>query len=511
MNHQRKNLSISIIGGGASCISLLHHLVLKTKKRPPFESLRVVIYEKKGSVGPGNAYQTDYADLLLNRDAKFMSIDNDHPEHFWEWLSQRPEITVRKEKFMPRSLFGLYLKDSFETSICRALEKNIHIRVEYSEVIQLIKAEKKYRLITKGREVEEHDVVILCIGNPHLKDHYHLSGQEQYIHNAYPLKRALAPITKDTHVGVIGSGLTAVDIAIALRQQGHEGAISFLSRSGELPAVRGPVQPHRLTNLTNESLRSLIKQKEDMISLRDFVRLLRKEFQDGEIHWRDILFTKQELKMNLRERLMNDLDQVEANGVKQSILAAINEVIEMFWRHLSKKDKQLYLERFDRYFQAKRNPMPVCNAKKILHLIEIGQLSVKAGLQYMGYYQDGSFYALMQDDEQLEFDWVINATGPVRHLEGQSEAGLIGAMLSKGYAIKNPWGGLETDFGTGALVDRNNQTDPHLRAIGHVTCGTYYYTSSLEMIAKHASCIAQDLVKWMDTSTSGGKRASLSV
>ncbi|WP_078412027.1 MFS transporter [Priestia abyssalis] len=58
------------------------------------------------------------------------------------------------------------------------------------------------------------------------------------------------------------------------------------------------------------------------------------------------------------------------------------------------------------------------------------------------------------NNKHLNYDWIINATGPSKHLSGPCKSGLIGSLISNGYATINNYGGVKTYFGwrSGFLV-----------------------------------------------------------
>lgn len=66
-------------------------------------------------------------------------------------------------------------------------------------------------------------------------------------------------------------------------------------------------------------------------------------------------------------------------------------------------------------------------------------------------------------------------------------------MLQDGLACRDWRGGIRVDFETGALLDSDGEPDYQLRALGHITSGTYFFVSSLEMVAKRARRIAADI------------------
>jgi len=229
-----------------------------------------------------------------------------------------------------------------------------------------------------------------------------------------------------------------------------------------------------------------ILQKRGVIRLRDIVRLFRRELRPYGEDWRDVLFPHSR-KRSPVEWLKRELDAAENKRKWQSVLAATNEIIEEFWLYLDEADKNRFMRDYHRLFMARRNPMPVQNAVKIHQMMQQGQLTVKGGLKHMDALSDGTFFAQFDGGEIKRYDWVINATGSSRNLERAGCSGLLLSLLHNGYARRHAHGGIDVDFQTGAVVDQQGRADLRLRAVGHITCGTYYYTGSLEMIAKRGA------------------------
>ncbi|MBN2910328.1 FAD/NAD(P)-binding protein [Polycladomyces sp. WAk] len=502
MGENRFGVSIGVVGGGAACVSLVHYLVDKGVPG----SFDVTVFEANRPVGPGLAYQQDTDILRMNRMARTMSVLAEDPEHFWKWLSSHPYYAPLYEgtdDYLPRSLFGAYLQDVFEQTRRVGLKKSISVEVVKKEVIHLYKRDR-YRLMTRDGETHEFDIVILCIGHPSSIDHFNLRGNDRYVHHPYPLSPAISVIFRNDRVAVLGSSLTAVDVAIALQKQGHAGEIHLLSRTGELPSVRSEFAPCQLRYLTREAMVGIL-QKRGVIRLRDIIRLFRRELRPYGEDWRDVLFPHSR-KRSPVEWLKRELDAARNKRRWQSVLAAANEIIEEFWLYLDEADKNRFMRDYHRLFMARRNPMPVRNAVKIHQMMQQRQLTVKGGLKHMDALSDGTFFAQFDGGEIKRYDWVINATGSSRNLELASCSGLLLSLLHNGYARRHAHGGIDVDFQTGAVVDQQGRADLRLRAVGHITCGTYYYTGSLELIAKRAEQMAAEIV---DLLARSGKIAEL--
>ncbi|AOJ07454.1 hypothetical protein WS71_09130 [Burkholderia mayonis] len=92
------------------------------------------------------------------------------------------------------------------------------------------------------------------------------------------------------------------------------------------------------------------------------------------------------------------------------------------------------------------------------------------------------------------YDYVVNATGSAKDIDSPAISPLGWQMLRDGLAAPDWRGGIQVDFDTGAILERSGEPDWQLRALGHITCGAYFYVSSLEMVAKRARKIAGDIV-----------------
>src|SRR5699024_1340015 len=65
---------------------------------------------------------------------------------------------------------------------------------------------------TNGWQDTFYDAVFFSIGHPPYADYYQLMGQENYIHNPYPMYEVLGHLTGEEKIGVIGSGATGIDL-----------------------------------------------------------------------------------------------------------------------------------------------------------------------------------------------------------------------------------------------------------------------------------------------------------
>ncbi|HEX7832989.1 MAG TPA: FAD/NAD(P)-binding protein [Thermoanaerobaculia bacterium] len=237
---------VAIIGAGASGTL--------TAVQAARAGLNVGLIDAGARAARGLAYGTPYGAHLLNVPAARMSAFPDDPDHFLRWLRGRlPD--AHGGTFAPRALYGDYL-----ASLLIAAEVT---RVGGSAVG-----------LTDGWTVHLHDgrtvnarSVVLALGNLPPNDPLDLGGNTppEYIRDPWAPGASLG-LDHDAPVLLIGTGLTALDIAIALRHDGHRGTIYALSRNGRLPQPHAPVTPRPLESVPfttpHEGLRWMRKQED---------------------------------------------------------------------------------------------------------------------------------------------------------------------------------------------------------------------------------------------------------
>jgi uncharacterized NAD(P)/FAD-binding protein YdhS len=501
-----KCISIGIIGGGAAGASTAHYLVQKLGEIDQDIDVRISVYEKRGVIGPGLAFQRDNDVLLMNMITSHASLFADEPENFWNWLARTQHqqysqyvlssSSMSPNGFVPRGLFGGYLSQMFDQAMRNAEIAGIKLEKKHTEVISFQKHRETFEVITATGGIYSHDYVILCTGNTQPQDFYQLSGHARYINNPYPVQTYLEKIAPNDRVGIIGAQLTATDIAIALAHHGHKGSVQMLSRTAELPSIRSTLEKYQLQYLTFNNLHSLQKKGNEAIRLRDVLRLLRKEFQLIGADWRELLF-KSCTQIEACEYFEQGLRNAPKVQHWQWVMAAIDSVIEHYWNALTEHDKTKFMSEYHRNWTSRRVPLPVSTVYKLHALLRSEQLTITSGVKNIQITAKGLFQATFNEQVNSsdthpiqEFDWIINGTGPSRHIDESQTASIVSNLINAGSATKNPHGGIKVDFESSAVVNDKGIIDHQLYAIGQLACGTYYFVSSLEMISLRARSVA---------------------
>lgn len=165
-----KNLSISIIGFGAAGTSVFVQLIKKLEsKKNVDKNLIINIFEKENKLTRGIAYLSDQPSSLLNTKVNRSSIFGDDSSHFFNWVKKNiytlsrvyPDLSsLSEDSFLPRSLFGMYLDQTFEYYANIAKNLNIKVNILMDEVIDIIEEKSNTFLYTKtGHKVITNKII----------------------------------------------------------------------------------------------------------------------------------------------------------------------------------------------------------------------------------------------------------------------------------------------------------------------------------------------------------------
>ncbi|HEY1149431.1 MAG TPA: FAD/NAD(P)-binding protein [Pseudoduganella sp.] len=242
--------TILIIGGGFCGVACAVQVLRQAGARP----VRVLLLERL--VLGGVAYARCGPEHLLNVPAGKMSAVDDDPESFLRFARIRLPHAAASD-FLPRRLYGDYLSAmldaasraaaaapalAFERSVWPGRGGAARARLERiaGQAVSLSADGAGLRAVLADGRTLDADRVVLATGHfppcdlPALAS---LHADSRYQHDPWDLAR-LAAVHPAEPVLLLGSGLTAVDVALTLLARGVR-RITMLSRHGLLP------QPHR--------------------------------------------------------------------------------------------------------------------------------------------------------------------------------------------------------------------------------------------------------------------------
>jgi uncharacterized NAD(P)/FAD-binding protein YdhS len=482
---------VAIVGGGPSGVSVfrefLHFLEQETSYR---SRIKITLLDKVGEFGYGMPYSTKLNGHVTNMAVATMSLKFNQDDHFYHWLLNSPQLwrheynipSLAPDDVVPRRLFGLYVNHMFKEAREKADSLGVDVETITAEATDIAEENKDVRL-RFGQNERHFDQLFLCIGNTTPSLGQELQGTPGYIHDAWPEERIMKAVPLDEPVVILGSGLTAIDVMITLQESGHRGPMTMVSRHGLLPKVRNKAKPYELVSISPRNIQKETQNGKFPLSLRETIALLRKEFENADIHFgADDDFYRRKNQGPI-ETLRQDIARVKTGHANYfSVLKAIDKQIGLIWNAMSLEARA----EFDRFYSTLWNihcyPMPLLNGLRTLKALESGQLTVRGGFCGLSYDPNEAMFRLRLQhgagEETIATRFVINATGQGMDLS-TSRCRLLRSGLQSGALLPHALGGIDVDFISGRARSAGGRFSDRIYVVGRLTRGVHFYTNSV--------------------------------
>ncbi|HLO48567.1 MAG TPA: hydroxyacylglutathione hydrolase, partial [Kamptonema sp.] len=271
---------------------------------------------------------------------------------------------------------------------------------------------------------------------------------------------ALAGLSPDDSILLVGSGLTAVDIAIALRDSNHKGKIHAVSRRGLLS------QAHKLAPPASVFLSPDTAPK----NIRSLLKLIRQEVRAANSRGQDW----------------------------RPIIDSLRPISQQLWQNLPSIEQQRFMRHLRPYWEIHRHRAAPEIATAIAQMQQSKQLTVQAGC-ILNYREitDG-VKVLIRDrhtGQQTIFtaNRVINCTGSESDCR-KLQHPLTANLLEQGLIRPDRLGlGLDT-ASNGALISAGDAVSKLLYTLGPPRKGSLWETTAVPEIRLQAANLASELI-----------------
>ena len=228
-----EKLPVAIVGAGFSGTLLAVNLLRL--------GARVVLIEREaGLLAKGLAYSTRHPGHLLNVRASNMSAYADDPNHFLGWMGF--DTADQANRFVPRLTYGHYVHEQLLAELTASPDRIQILAGEATGVAE--EGDAVVVALANGAAVRAR-AAVLALGNFPPPPFTPFDGLPDGLYYADPWHPgATRHLDALDHILLLGTGLTAVDIALSLESAGYRGRITALSRRGLAPrshADSGPV------------------------------------------------------------------------------------------------------------------------------------------------------------------------------------------------------------------------------------------------------------------------------
>ncbi len=440
---------VVIIGGGVSGVALAIHLL-----RPAIGAMRVSIVERRPSLGRGPAYGTSDPAFRLNVPAERMSVLPGRPNDFVEW-ARAGGTTVGAAALLPRYLFGSYVVARLADAVAGGRGKLWFHRSE------AVAASADGVTLADGSFLAA-DAVVLATGNQLPAAPAALSPEllrSSLVVDDPWSDGALARIAPDEEVLLVGSGLTAVDVLLALRNQGHRGRIVVTSRHGLLP------RPHLEAHAQGTAPFEL-----DPRQLPRDVRALCRHLR-GEVR------------------------RAAAAGTPwQRVIDALRPHTTEVWRNLPLAEQRIFMAKLRPYWEVLRHRAAADSLAVIEAWRAQGQVLLVPG-HIAAIHEDAGLAVEIvprggDASRRYHFDRLILCTGPQTDVRAWPGA-MYRHLLAEGLLRPDPLGlGVVTDP-SGRAVDVHGAPSPWLFTLGALRRPHLWETTAVPDIVRQAAALAE--------------------
>ncbi|MFY3305779.1 FAD/NAD(P)-binding protein [Achromobacter xylosoxidans] len=452
---------ITIVGAGFSGSLTAVHLL----RGAPIPLHIRLIEQAANQVAKGLAYNTTQTCHLLNVPAGSMSAFPDEPDHFLNWARANcraetpwvPEISPTA--FLPRAWYGLYLAQVLRDAITAAQGRHA-IEILTDEVTSVTPSGEGYDVRTRLGAWWHTELCVLALGN-----FAQMRPADPPVCHRNPwAPDVLETLLKTRQCLLVGSGLTTLDLVVALRTNRYAGKIHIVSRRGLTP------QRHRAYGQTAVLDHDALKGG----NLRALVR-------------------------EVRQRIATQMDK---GGDWRSVIDAMRPHSARLWLSLSLSDRRTFMRHVRPYWDNHRHrtAAPIddifraamTDGSILLHRARVTGYEVSA---------TGGVTATLRGcglpPRQLEVDRIVYCTGPEPDLQ-KLDVPLLRQLFAEGRVQTNPVGfGLATNA-SGALIDTTGQASPALFTIGPPMKGRLWETTAVPELRMQAMALAATLLKQLE-------------
>jgi len=434
--------TIAIIGGGVSGSLTAFHLIQQHTKA------RVIIIEPRPELGLGLAYSTPSLRHLLNVPAGKISALPSEPAHFLNWLRTHYDPRATAATFAPRAIFGRYIH-SLVAGV-KGIEQVRATVVGYRQT-----GNSATLTLHNGTELKT-DRVVLATGNfapatlPGISKQAVASGA--YCHNAW-LPETYDGLAPDEPITLIGTGLTAVDVLLRLRELGHTGTITAVSRHGVFPNRHMDYKPMKRSAIPTDTAPTCVA----------YLRALHGAIRGG-VEWRAAI---------------------------DSLRTTTNDL----WLALPINEQRRFRRHLQRRWDVVRHRMAPLIADVIEAELAAGTLVIHEGhLESVEAAEDGACvtFRTPHGSESLATARAINCTGPGMNYR-RVDSPLLRSLFAQGLVSSGPMGGGFNCTRSGALIGADGQASRILFNLGPGRLGTLLESIAIPEIRSQAVDVARAL------------------
>lgn len=425
----------------------------------------IVLIDPEETTGRGTAFSTPDRRHVLNVTAGKMSAHPDDPGDFLRWITKRIGRQVNAEEYVPRAEFGQYLAEFLMQTEARCARLATLHRVQ-DRAVSMNRCDRGFTVDLESGARAHVDAVVLALGT-FKPGRAWLDGVgpdlSVIVHDPWK-PGALSWIPPEQNVLLVGTGLTAVDVALSLGDSGR--VIHAVSRRGVLPQHHvGGFVPYPAPE---------VPARPKLDGLRAAVL-------------RHIALCQREL------------------GDWRPGFDSLRPVTDALWSALSEPEQKRFLRDYRHLWDAHRHRMPPAVWRSLKRLRDSGQFILHKGTVAHVEESGRGVRATLSSQDKFDVAAVINCTGPQSDLREVDEP-LVSQLLADELATVGPCGiGFDTT-GTGRVLPGQKWQRNPVWTLGATRMGNLLESSAIPEIRQQAVDVAESVTAWVCPGQAGSPR-----
>lgn len=432
------------------------------------KKLRVILLNRSGLMARGLAYGTHSRHHALNVPAGNMSALHSEPDHFLQF-ARHLDPGIGPSSFVARHIYGDYLEQLLESAekSCRGAVTLERVTGEVSSLTYAPDGTSVHATLENGQQFDV-DKVVLAFGHfpanrPTVADPSFYSGG-RFISDPWNAI-AVDAIHPDASILLLGSGLTAIDIAATLLNRGSTRTVHVLSRHGLL------VKAHRSSKVPALPPPLPPQFNDDQGDLRALLRVFRQ---------------------HVRDTAAFGADWHEA-------LNALRPETSRLWKTMSQRRKRQFLRHVQPFWDNHRHRAAPSTHQWFEDAIEKGTVRVHAG-RIVGFEEQSDGVNVQfrprgaKVESELRVQHVINCIGPNSDLNRVDNT-LVRQLLSAGMMRRDELGlGLDVAKNA-AVVGKDGHPSQCIFYIGPLLKAEHWEATAVPELRRFAEELARNLLE----------------
>ena len=431
---------LTIVGGGFCGTVLTAALLRRDFSRP-------IVLVEPAQIGPGLAYGSTHRNHVLNSPPPAMSAFSDDPAHFMRWLRDRGHA----DSNVPRSLFGEYLAE-----IADDLRVHPNVTIVRGTAVAAARTETRFDVRISDGPTLQTRVVVLATGNPPPGDAFlppSLRASSRYVPDPWHVDYG----GLEGDVLLVGSGLTALDVLVSLRDARFAGHVYLVSRHGHVPL---PHVGHAKLDMTLDP--NVTSATELLRAVRSHVRAFTLQGYD----WR-------------------------------AVIDALRPNVNAIWGRLPNGERRHFLRRAASYWNIHRHRAPAPAHEAYEWFQSQGRLTHEKGAVRFSADRETSIDVEVRTAagaNVLNVAAVVNCTGPLSDY-ARSANPLVRSLLASGEISRDPLElGLHVDERLRAVAASGSISDG-LYVLGPAVRSRFFEGTAVPELRRLAEALAEHLAE----------------